>query len=58
MNGNRWVRQRAGLPPRTGVAQRERGCQGKKGVPDRDEEKRKNDEGSERKKKSTKKPMF
>lgn len=45
MNGNRWMRQGAGLPPRTGVAQRETGCQGEKRVPDRDEENKKNDEG-------------
>lgn len=49
MNGNRWVRQRAGLPPRTGVAQKETGCQGKKRAPERDEENIKNDEGVEAK---------
>ncbi len=45
MNGNRWMRQRGGLPPRNGVAHREKRCQGKKTVPDKDEENRKNDEG-------------
>ncbi len=39
------MRQRTGLPPRTGVAQRETGCQGEKRVPDREEENKKNDEG-------------
>ncbi len=45
MNGNRWMRQQPGLPPRTGVARRETQCQEKKRVPERDEENRKNDEG-------------